>query len=153
MSARGRKPPSNGYEVGYGKPPVRTRFRTGQSGNPGGRPRGMTAGRANALVLKEAYRLVRLREGETVIELPALQAILRAQVAGAAKGSGPAQRAVIEAVQTIEREIAAQTTAERAEKAAEPMSDLEVARRIAFILTRGIHELEHKNAATLTSKK
>lgn len=27
------------YTVGYGRPPVRTRFRPGQSGNPGGRPR------------------------------------------------------------------------------------------------------------------
>jgi hypothetical protein len=26
------------YEVGYGKPPVHSRFRKGQSGNPGGRP-------------------------------------------------------------------------------------------------------------------
>ena len=28
------------YEVGYGKPPRRTRFTKGQSGNPRGRPRG-----------------------------------------------------------------------------------------------------------------
>ena len=28
------------YDVGYGKPPVNTRFRKGQSGNPHGRPRG-----------------------------------------------------------------------------------------------------------------
>jgi Family of unknown function (DUF5681) len=27
------------YEVGYGKPPVSTRFRKGASGNPGGRPK------------------------------------------------------------------------------------------------------------------
>jgi hypothetical protein len=28
------------YEVGYGRPPLATRFRKGQSGNPKGRPRG-----------------------------------------------------------------------------------------------------------------
>ncbi len=28
------------YEVGYGRPPLATRFKKGQSGNPKGRPRG-----------------------------------------------------------------------------------------------------------------
>jgi len=30
----------SGYQVGYKKPPLHTRFRKGQSGNPRGRPRG-----------------------------------------------------------------------------------------------------------------
>jgi Family of unknown function (DUF5681) len=126
------------FEVGYGKPPVRTRFRKGQSGNPGGRPRGITAGRAVALALKEAYRQVNVKAGDTVIKLPALQAILRSQVALAVKGNGPAQRAVTEGVQAIEREATARAAAETKDKANErPMSDIEAARRIAFLLERG----------------
>jgi hypothetical protein len=35
MSGDPKKP----YEIGYGKPPVATRFRKGRSGNPSGRPK------------------------------------------------------------------------------------------------------------------
>jgi len=107
----------------------------------------MTARRIADLVLKEAYRLVKVREGDNVVKLPAIQAILRAQVANAAKGNGPAQRAVIEVVQAIEREIATQAAArERAQGKTSKISDLEVARRIAFLLERGQHELLRQNA-------
>ena len=36
-----RKNDGADYEVGYGKPPVKTRFKPGQSGNPRGRPKGV----------------------------------------------------------------------------------------------------------------
>ena len=106
MKRRSKRSSSGGYEVGYGKPPSRTRFRKGVSGNPGGRPRGMTAGRAMALAMKEAYRPVMVREGDKVVTMPAFQAVLRGMVALAAKGNGPAQRALIEVIQAIERENA-----------------------------------------------
>ena len=143
MNSRDKCPTDEERVVGYGRPPVHARFRKGQSGNPGGRPRGITAGRARALALKEAYRMVTVKAGDKITRLPALQAILRGQIALAAKGNGPAQRAVIEVVQAIEREDAAQAAAETKAKANErPMSDLEVARRIAFLLEKGRRELE-----------
>jgi Family of unknown function (DUF5681) len=106
MTQRSRNSSSGDGAVGYGKPPSRTRFRKGVSGNPGGRPRGITAGRATALAIKEAYRLVTVREGDKVLTMPAIQAVLRSQIALAAKGNGPAQRALIEVIQAIERESA-----------------------------------------------
>ncbi len=41
MSSRKSKPVSD-YGVGYGKPPAGSRWPKGQSGNPGGRPKGST---------------------------------------------------------------------------------------------------------------
>ena len=129
------------YAVGYGKPPAHARFRKGVSGNPGGRPRGMAPVPATALALREAYRPIPVREGGKVTTLPAIQAVLRSQVALAIKGNGPAQRAMIAVVQAIEQALAAEAAA-RAEAAAEApaMSDLEVARRIAFVLSMGARE-------------
>ena len=94
------------YDVGYGKPPVHSRFTKGQSGNPSGRgqSRMRLLERAKELTLAEAYRKVTIREGETVTRLPAVQAVMRSQIKLAAKGNGPAQRAVIKAVQDLEGE-------------------------------------------------
>src|ERR1700724_4400224 len=82
MRAKGPKPPASGnYEVGYGKPPVHTRFRKGQSGNPrGSTPRTKPWDRANQLMLKEAYRPVTVRDGERTVRMPAIAAIFRSQL-------------------------------------------------------------------------
>ncbi|WP_157966475.1 DUF5681 domain-containing protein [Oceanibium sediminis] len=36
----GKKPPRQGYDVSYGKPPKHTHFKPGRSGNPSGKKRG-----------------------------------------------------------------------------------------------------------------
>ena len=46
------------YEVGYGKPPKVSQFRTGASGNPKGRPKG--AKNLSSIVLKESRQRVRV---------------------------------------------------------------------------------------------
>jgi hypothetical protein len=129
------------YEVGYGKPPKHTRFQKGQSGNPGGRRRGMTQERAKALALKEAYRKLPVADGDGVRAMPAIQAIMRSQVALAARGNGPAQRAVITAVRAIEEELAAKAVADDARmEALRPKTAADyrqAARRIGYLLKLG----------------
>ena len=149
------KTSSGGYEVGYCKPPYQTRFQKGVSGNPGGRPRGITMERANMLALKEAYRLIPVREGGKVSSMPAIQAVMRSLVTHAAKGNGPAQRACIEMVRAIEQQRVARAEAKAEEEAAAmpPVSKYEIARRIAFLLMGGADEAQRLKSLSIPQRR
>jgi hypothetical protein len=106
-----RGPASSKYEVGYGKPPVETRFKPGQSGNPGGRPKGaknklpaLNEERLKTIILEEAYRAIRINDGDRQIKVPMAQAIVRAVAVNAVKGQQRAQRLFTELLTTTERE-------------------------------------------------
>lgn len=111
MSAPNEKE-KGGYVVGYGKPPADHRFKKGQSGNPGGRPKGRKTKGAlvssnkptHDMILEEAYRSVSVREGDRVIELPAIQAVLRAMGVAAMKGNRFAQKTLTQIVQQVEQD-------------------------------------------------
>jgi hypothetical protein len=114
---------------------VNTRFRKGVSGNPRGGSRAQRDARARVLALKEAYRLVTVREGDKVTSLPAIQAVMRSQFALAVKGNGPAQRAMIAAIHAMEQELAAEAATEEKEKAERGQIDyIDGARRIILLL-------------------
>jgi hypothetical protein len=116
VSAKKKKAPQDSTPVGYGKPPIHSRFRKGQSGNPTGKRRHSEAERAQKLIREEAYRLLTIREGDKVTRIPALQAVFRSQIASAAKGNVSAQRAVVKVVQEIEAEARARRTGGTANK-------------------------------------
>ena len=91
--------------VGYGHPPEAHRFAPGQSGNPRGRPKGTTSktpaqppDRLTQIVLKEAARLITVREGDRTVTLSMTQALIRRLFVDAIKGDPRAQRLVLEAV-------------------------------------------------------
>jgi hypothetical protein len=72
------------YRVGYKRPPVHTRFKPGQSGNPSGRPKGSQ--NLHTLFTKILAEEVSLREGANVRKVTKAEAVLRGLVIGALKG-------------------------------------------------------------------
>jgi len=138
MTLPPRKPPARPYAVGYGKPPQDTRFKKGVSGNPGGRPRGITSGRALKLALQEIYRPVKIREGDRVTSLLGFQVAMRQLVAQAAKGNGPAFRMLIGQTLKLEQEQEARevTDAEANRPSIDPVTNATRARALAAFITK-----------------
>lgn len=71
-------------KVGYRSPPVETRFKPGQSGNPSGRPKG--GQNLKTIFNKILNEEVALREGADVKKISKAEAILRSVVVGALRG-------------------------------------------------------------------
>ncbi|MDH3668977.1 MAG: DUF5681 domain-containing protein [Paracoccaceae bacterium] len=97
------------YEVGYAKPPKDTRFKPGQSGNPRGRPKGaknkrpaLNEERMKNLILDEAYRSIKVRDGVRQVTIPVAQAVIRSIAVNAAKNRIGAQRLFSELLATAE---------------------------------------------------
>ena len=89
------------YRVGYGKPPLHTRFKQGQSGNPKGRPRGA---KNLASLLNEALNeLVLVAEDGGRKRISKRKAAFKQLVNEAAKGNWRALKLLVDILQDIER--------------------------------------------------
>lgn len=81
------------YKVGYKRPPVGTRFKPGQSGNPKGRKK--QARNFKTDVRHELDELITVREGGREIRTTKQRALVKALVAAAIKGDMRATTALV----------------------------------------------------------
>jgi hypothetical protein len=98
------------YEVGYARPPIKTRWTKGQSGNPEGSSKSRTKVKARLgrsvldIILAEGNRRLKVREGDREIELTTFQATLRSLQIKALKGDKHAAKMFIDLYQNAHRE-------------------------------------------------
>ena len=102
---------NNGYDVGYARPPVDTRFKKGISGNPEGRKKGaknkmptLKEERLKAIVIEEAYRTIKVNEGKKQVTMSIAEAIIRSVAVTAAKGQSRSQKIFLALLTETERE-------------------------------------------------
>jgi len=109
--ALSRRPAPGNYPVGYAKPPVESRFKPGQSGNPRGRPKGsrnraklpeLHEERLKSIILEEAYRTIAVNDAKGIVSIPMAQAVIRSLAVNAAKGNQRAQRLFSELLASVE---------------------------------------------------
>ena len=100
-----------GYEIGYGKAPAAKRFSKGRSGNPSGKRKdpGIELPAVNEEAMKnilreEAYRTIKINDGEREVSVPMVQAILRSLAVSAVKGQLHAQALFVRLLGTVEQQ-------------------------------------------------
>ncbi len=69
---------------GYGRPPKRTRFRKGQSGNPRGRPRGTKNLKTD--LQEELLEKIQVRDSKGIQRITKQKALVKSMIAKAIKG-------------------------------------------------------------------
>jgi hypothetical protein len=72
------------YEVGYGRPPLHSRFKPGKSGNPKGRPK--QSRNLRTIVKQVLTEDMHIRNGGRLRRMPAMEALVRTMLARSFKG-------------------------------------------------------------------
>lgn len=88
MSEKDKNPTPEGvnsnYDVGYRRPPKRTQFKPGQSGNPRGRPKGTNNLKTD--LIDELGEKIIVREGDRSQNVSKQRAVVKSLVAHTLKG-------------------------------------------------------------------
>ena len=79
--------------IGYGRPPLHSRFKPGESGNPRGRPKGAASFKSD--LLEELSETIAVREGGGEVRITKQRAVVKTLVAASIAGDPKAATALI----------------------------------------------------------
>lgn len=96
VDSKDKDPASPDYLVGYKKPPLHSRFKPGQSGNPRGRPKKTQT--VFELIQKHLRKKVTVTIGDKPQKLPMAEAIAIKQISLAVKGDHKSTKFVMDAL-------------------------------------------------------
>ena len=82
--------------VGYGRPPIATRFAPGKSGNPRGRPKGARS--VGAILQNVVRQKITVSENGKTRRVPAIEGMLRRLVSDALRGDAGAMKLLLSLV-------------------------------------------------------
>jgi hypothetical protein len=91
---------TGGNSVGYGRPPVQSQFKPGQSGNPSGRRRGSK--NLHSIVRQSLTKKVTIREGDKIYKVTQFEAIMRNLALNAMKGDPKAIKTMLTLLNQID---------------------------------------------------
>jgi Family of unknown function (DUF5681) len=110
------------YEVGYCRPPLASRFRPGQSGNPRGRPKGVR--NLRTVMAAALAEMVEIKENDRSRRISMLEAAMKQLVTRAAKGEDRAMRLLFDLADAHDRRPAPPEAERFGEDDAAVMADL-----------------------------
>ena len=109
---KSKRQKSSDRRVGYGSPPEETRWVKGQSGNPNGsskkrrRTKSSSSGSVSDVIFADSNRIIKVREGDRVVELTMRDALTRNLGVLGLKGSRIASTSYLDRAERAEKERA-----------------------------------------------
>ena len=83
----------NDYEVGYGRPPKKSRWKPGESGNPSGKKKGPRS--VKGILVERLAEKVLVKQGGRALKVSTLDALLRKLIALAGNGNAAAMKMLL----------------------------------------------------------
>lgn len=102
------------YDIGYRRPPTKTQFKKGDSGNPKGRPKGSK--NVRTVLEQELAKPITITENGRKKTVPRLDAIVKRMVTEALQGDQKSRNTIFRMLDHAAPETVAETVAERVDQ-------------------------------------